>query len=196
MFKHAALLGTLALALAAAPALAQTKKELVAKVLQLQQPGIEAMATGMAQQPAMQIVQQVAPMLQRLPQERREAVSRDIDADLRKYTDEAVPLVRERARALAPSTIGALLEERFTEDELRQVIAILESPVNRKFQQMAPEMQKAISDKLVADTRAQVEPKARAMLEAVNRRVQALNAAPGAPGAPAAPATAGSGPRR
>lgn len=189
MFKHAALLGTFALALAAAPALGQTKKELVAKVLQLQQPGIEAMATGMAQQPAVQIVQQVAPLLQRLPQERREAVSRDIDADLKKYTDDAVPLVRERARALAPSTIGALLEERFNEDELKQLIAILESPVNRKFQQLAPEMQKVLSEKLVAETRAQIEPRARTMLDAVNRRVQALNTTPAAP-------AAASGPRR
>ncbi len=193
--KHAALWAALALALAAAPAQAQTKKELVAKVLQLQQPGIDAMATALAQQPAAQIVQQVGPMLQQLPQERREAASRDIDADLRKYTDEAVPLVRDRARALAPSTIGALLEERFNEDELKQIIAILESPVNRKFQQMAPDMQKAITEKLVAETRGQVEPKARAMAEAVNRRMQALNAP--APSAPAAPAPApAAGPRR
>ena len=53
----------LALALVAhSPSQAQAggKKELVAKVLQLQQPGIEAMARQMAEQPAMQLMQQYA----------------------------------------------------------------------------------------------------------------------------------------
>jgi hypothetical protein len=45
----------------------------------------------MAQQPAAMMMQQAAPVLQRLPAERREAVARDIEADVRKYTEEAVP---------------------------------------------------------------------------------------------------------
>jgi uncharacterized protein len=177
-----------ALALAPALVLAQAagngKKELVARVLQLQQPGIENMATAMAQQPVAQIVQQAGPILQRMPQDRREAVGRDIDADLRKYAEEAVPIVRARAVKLAPSTIGALLEERFSEDELKQLIGILESPVNRKWQGMAPDMQKAISEKLLAETRAEIEPKARAMAETINKRLLAAAQASGAASAP------------
>ena len=147
------------------------EKELVAKVLKLQQPGIEAMARGMAEQPAMQMMQQAGAALQRLPAERREAVARDIEADVRKYAEETVPLVRERANKLTPSTIGALLEERFTEDELRQVIAILESPVNRKFQSMAPDMQRAIGEKLIAEVRPLVEPKLRALDQSMGKRL-------------------------
>jgi uncharacterized protein len=192
MNKHTALAGLLVLGLCtgSGAAWAQSKKELVAKVLQLQQPGVEAMATQMAQQPIAQIVQQVSPLLQRMPAERREALSRDIDADMRKYAEEAVPIVRERAVKLAPSTIGVLLEERFSEDELKQLIALLESPVNRKWQGMAPDMQKAIAERLVADVKPQIDPKARALGESVNRRMQAANPA----NAPA-PAAA-SGPRR
>ncbi len=150
---------------------AQTKKELVAKVLQLQQPGIETMARSLTQQPAAQLMQQASPALQRLPAERREAVARDIEADLRKYVEEAVPIVSERAVKLAPSTIGVLLEDRFTEDELKQIIAVLESPVNRKFQSMAPEMQRAITEKLVAETRPLIEPKVRVMEQSVAKRL-------------------------
>jgi uncharacterized protein len=164
----------LALALVAhSPSQAQAggKKELVAKVLQLQQPGIEAMARQMAEQPAMQLMQQAGQALQRLPAERREAVAKDVEADLRKYADEAVPIVRDRANQVAASTIGPILEERFTEDELRQVIAMLESPTIRKFQGMAGEMQKALVEKVVADTRAEIEPKARAMTASVSKRL-------------------------
>jgi len=160
--------------LAATPALAQTaptKKELVARVLQLQQPGIEAMARQIAQQPAMQIMQQAGAALQRVPQERRDALARDIEADVRKYVDESVPVVTQSAVRLAPSTIGALLEERFSEEELRQIIGILESPVNRKFQGMAQEMQRSIVEKLVAETRPAVEPKVRALQDSVAQRL-------------------------
>lgn len=183
---------------AAAPAPAPSspaKKELVAKVLQLQQGGIEAMARQLAEQPAMQLMQQAGAAIQRLPQERRDALARDIEADVRKYAEEATPLVRDRALRLAPSTIGALLEERFTEDELRQVIALLESPVNRKFQSMAPDMQRAIAEKLVTETRPDIEPKVRAMEQAVRARLTAAMPAASAPAAPA-PARPASGVRR
>ncbi len=169
---------------AAAPA-AVGKKELVARILQLQQPGIEAMARGLAEQPAMQLMQQAGQALQRMPTERREAVARDIEADLRKYAEEAVPIVTARATKLAPGTIGPLLEERFNEDELRQVIAMLESPVIRKFQGMAGDMQKVLTEKLVGETKADIEPKVRAMQQTVAKRL-GLPAQPAS--APAAPA--------
>jgi len=171
------------------------KKALVARVLELQQPGVEAMARQMAEQPAVQLMQQVRPLVQRLPAERREAVARDIEGDLRKFVEEATPIVRDRAIKLAPSTIGPLLEERLTEDELKQVIAMLESPVNRKFQQMAPDMQRAIGGKLIAETRGEIEAKVRALDQSVARRLgitpaagAASGARPAASGARAAPA--------
>lgn len=152
------------------------KKELVAKVLQLQQPGLEQMARTMAQQPAAMMLQQAAPVIQRLPAERRDALARDIEADVRKYVEEAVPMVTERALKLAPSTIGVLLEERFSEDELKQIIAMLESPVNRKFQSMGGDMQRAIAEKLVAETKPQIEPKLRALEQVVSKRLNTAQA--------------------
>lgn len=177
---------------AATPVAAPTsaaKKELIARVLKLQQPGVEAMAQQLAEQPARQLMQQAGQALQRVPAERREAVARDIEADIRKYVEEAAPLVRERALKLAPGTLGPLLDERFTEEELQQVIALLESPVNRKFQQLGPEMQRAIGEKLIAETRGEVEPKVRALDQSVATRLgMTAPAAAGAPTKPPAPA--------
>ena len=148
------------------------KKELVAKVLLLQQPAIELVARAMAEQPAQVLMQRAGPLLQqRIPPDKREAVARDIQADLKKYVDEAVPVVRDRAVALAPSTIGVLLDERFTEDELKQLIAIIESPVNRKFQALGGEMQKDLTEKLVAETKPIIEAKVRALDRAVAGRL-------------------------
>ena len=177
-------------AAAAAPAavpaapVSPAKKALVAKVLLLQQPGIEGMARTMVEQPALQLMQQAGQALQqRVPAEQREAVGREIQADLRKYVDETTPLVRDRAIKLAPSTIGAILEQKMTEEELKQVVQILESPVNKKFQSLSGDMQRAIAEKLVADTQPLVQPKLQAVQQSVGKRLGLTpNAAASAPG--------------
>lgn len=180
---------------AAAPAPASAaKKELVAKVLQLQRPGVEAMARQLAEQPAMQLMQQAGQALQRVPEDKRQALARDIEADIRQYVEDAGPLVRDNAVRLQPETIGPLLEERFTEDELREVIRILESPANRKFQQMGSDMQRALGEKLIAATREQVEGKVRALDQAVARRLNAAMPPQQGSGRPAAGAASGAKP--
>ncbi len=180
---------------AATPAPASAaKKELVAKVLQLQRPGVEAMARQLAEQPAMQLMQQAGQALQRVPEDKRQALARDIEADIRQYVEDAGPLVRDNAVRLQPETIGPLLEERFTEDELREVIRILESPANRKFQQMGSDMQRALGEKLIAATREQVEGKVRALDQAVARRLNAALPPQQGSGRPAAGAASGARP--
>jgi hypothetical protein len=189
----------LALVLAAATAAhAQStpaKKELVARILKLQQPGIETMARALVEQPAGELLGNAASALPaRVAKEKQDAVAKEIQADVQKYLDETVPLVQGRAVKLAPTTIGALLEEKFTEDELKQIVSIIESPVYGKFQRMGEDMQKALTDKLVADTRSSVEPKVRALEQTVAKRLGVTSPAPGpatsgAPRAPVKPAS-------
>ena len=75
--------------------------------------------------------------------------------------------MRAQAVKLAPSTVGALLDEKFTEEELKQLIAIIESPVNKKFAQMGGEFQKSLGEKLVAQTQASVTPKVKALEQSI-----------------------------
>ena len=164
-------LSVLALLLVATGVLAQpttSKKELVARILVLQQPAIEQTAQTLVERPAAQLQQQAGLAMQtRVPPEKREAMAKLIQDDLKKYVDEVAPLVRQQAVKLAPTTIGVLLEEKFTEEELKQLIAIIESPVNRKYAQMGSEFQKALGEKLVAQTQPIVEPKVKVLEQAV-----------------------------
>jgi hypothetical protein len=145
-----------------------TKSELINKILKLQQTAIEQVAQSLAERPAMQLMQQASVALQtRVPPEKREAVAKAVQADLKKYADEVGPLVRQKAVQLAPSTVGALLEQRFTEDELKQLVAIIESPVNIKYQQMGGDLQKVLAEKLVTETQVAVQPKVKALEQAV-----------------------------
>ena len=190
------LLGQSGLVYAQAAASSPAKKELVARVLTLQMPAIEGMARVLAEQPAAQMMQQANMVLQnRIAPEKREAMGKEIQADLKKYVDEAVPLVRDRALKLAPSTVGALLEEKFTEDELKQLLAIIESPINKKFQQLGGDMQKALAEKLVPEARGLIEPKIKALDQAIVKRLGIQPppaAAPVAPDKAKAPAKAAS----
>jgi hypothetical protein len=157
------------------------KKELVAKVIALQQPAIDAMAQSIGQQSITRLLLAANNAMQsRVPADKREAVAKSIDAEARKYLAEVVPLLREHATKLAPAALGPILEEKFSEDELRQIAAWLESPVNKKYQQVAPELQTSLGQKIVADTRSSVEPK----LKALDQRVAGLLGVPPPKGAP------------
>ena len=167
-----------------------SKKELVQKVLQQQQPGLEIVARGLVEKPAAQMMQAAGRALQsEVPADKREAVAKAIEADVRKYVDEALPLVRERAIKAAPSTIGAVLEEKFSEDELKQLIAWFDSPVNKKYQQLSGEMQQSFVQKVVADSKPLIEPK----IQALEQKVRASLGVPAATGKVGAPAKAASG---
>lgn len=186
-----ALVLPLAATQAQSPAPSPAKKELVGRILKMQQPGIEGMARNLVEQPAMELLGNAASALPaRVAKDKQDAVAKEIQADVRKYLDEAVPLVQGRAVKLAPGTIGNLLEQKFSEDELKQVVAIIESPVYVKFQRMGDDMQKVLVEKLVAETRTTIEPKVRTLEETVARRLgvtaPAQGAAPKAGAKPAA----------
>jgi hypothetical protein len=177
------------LGVVSAPAVAQSKKELIDRIVLLQQPGVEAMARSMGEQPAAQLVMQARQIIQNVPADKRDAAVKNIDAELKKYGDDVVPLLRDRAVKIAPTIIGPELDKNFNEDELKQVINWLESPVVKRFQDLSPNLQRSLSEKLVNDTRAQVEPKLAALEAAMAKQLGVTPA--GAAGAPApAPAAA------
>lgn len=162
------------------------KKELIQRLLVLQQPGIEGLARNLVEQPAAAMMQAAGRALQQVPAEKREAIGKSIEADVKKYVDESNPVVRDRAVKLAPSTIGAAMDEKFSEDELKQLVAWLESPVNKKYAQLGADIQKNFTEKLVAESRPTVEPK----LQALETKVRASLGVPAGGAADAAPAPA------
>ena len=91
--------------------------------MRLQQSDIEGFARTVVERPAAQMMREAGLALQQqqTPQEKREAAGKAIEAEVKKYVDEAYPIVRDRALKLAPSTIGAGLEAKMTEDELKQL---------------------------------------------------------------------------
>ena len=181
----------IAIFLASAASAQGTKKELVQRVLQAQQFEIDNVSRSIVERPAAQMMQDASLAVQRqVPVEKREAIGKSIEAEVRKYIDESYPLVRERAVRIAPTTIGAVLEEKMSEDELRQLVTWLESPANKKFQQLGPDMRNSFIQKVLAESRPVVDPK----IQALDGRIRVILGLPPAAPAPAA-ASAPAGPR-
>ena len=156
------------LLVASLSAQAQTKKELVQKLIDVQQASLENTARGLTENPARQLVaaaQQV--IVQGVPEDKREATAKQVDAEIKKYLDAANPIVRASTLKQSQAAVAPLIEEKFTEDELKQLVGMLDSPVLKKYQGLLPEMSKTLVDKVVADARPQVDPKLQATQNAI-----------------------------
>ncbi len=163
MRKIKLVLLTLALA-GSSMAMAQDKAALVKQFIDLQTPGIESLARGLVEQSSAPLAQAGSQYLQtQVPADKREAAAKAADAELKRYFDEVYPTVRDKAMQVAPAALAPLLDQAFTEDELRQLLAWISSPLAKKYQELNPKMQEALTEKVVLETRAGVEPKLRAL---------------------------------
>lgn len=166
-------------AAAPAPAASPAKKELVQRVLKLQQPGVDRLATAMTEEPALLLGGHASEIIAaKVTRERQEAIAREVRDEIQKYLKETAPQVRKSAQQLAPGTIGPMLEAQFSEEELKQIIVLLESPAFAKYQQFGGEMQQALQARLVAETRATVEPRVQALEKAIGDKLKAVTSAP------------------
>ncbi|MEO6277732.1 DUF2059 domain-containing protein [Roseateles sp.] len=145
----------IALALSAGSTLAQpspAKKVLIDKIVALQQQGLaDGLAANIIQGPLSQLTQAGRGALQQMPAEKREATAKAMDADLKKFVEENVPYLKDKISKAVPNTASALLDERFSEDELKQVLVWAESPVSQKFGLASVELQKAVAQKVMAE---------------------------------------------
>jgi uncharacterized protein len=164
----------IALATAMVGAHAQTKEDLAKRIIELQRPAFENVGRTAAALPANQMMQVAASSLRRVPADQREKVGKQMESDVRQFHADVEALLRQRAVALAPATVQPLLLEKFSESELKQLVAWFETPVAKKFQDVSPEFTAALSRKLVAETRGDVGPKLKALQETLNGRLTAV----------------------
>jgi len=149
----------------------QTKRELVAKLVQLQQTGIENIGLQIAVQTSQRFLQAAGQVIPRLAADKREAAAKDVQAEVKKFYDDVEPLLRKRAVDIAATMLVPLYEERFSEDELKQVIAWLESPVSKKLQQLDAELGGKLAQRVMADTGSAVEPRLKTLEANLSKRL-------------------------
>ena len=174
-FVFAAVLAA-GLAFASTGTMAQDgKRALAVKLAQIQQ---KADGGAMAEQLTASAVQ---PLLmnwsQRLdetvPPARQKDVRDKLDVELKKFTDNTEKTIEAQVAKSAEPALVPIFMEKLTEDEMRTIIAYLESPVSAKFQSLGPEAASAWAKQVVDATRTGVESGQKNFDAAANRIVNA-----------------------
>jgi hypothetical protein len=136
-----------------------SKKALLDRLVALQQPGMDDLTRSLTLQPVQQMSAFAQQALDRVPEAKREATIARVEGLLKQYADEVAPIAKDKAAKLAQSSLAPLLHERFSEDELRQLLVALENPAFKKYQSVMPEVSNAVRMQAVNELRPLVEPK-------------------------------------
>lgn len=155
----------------AAAAASPAKQELAQQILK--RLNMDAIGETMLSAPVTDALQQARGLLQgRVATEKRDATMLELSGQARKFMADVGPITRASADKLMPTTVQPMLTERFSEDELRQILAILDSAVRKKFEDMLPEMKKKLGESVAADTGPVVNPKLKSLQEDIGLRLR------------------------
>ena len=107
-----------------------------------------------------------------VPQERKDKTMKDIGTDVQKYIDITMPVAIASAKKFTGPSVAPILAQNFSNDELRQLIALLESPIKDRFEKLVPQMENAVGQKVQSDIAPQVNKNIQAMTEAVGTKLR------------------------
>lgn len=168
------------------PATAQNtdaKRALAQKISQIQQKSdSEALAEQLTASAVQPLLASWSERLdETVPPARQKDVRDKLDVELKKFADTSRKAIEGQTSKAADAALVPLLMEKLSEDEMKTVIAYLESPAAAKFQALGPEATTAWAKKVVEATRAPVESAAKTFEAAANRIIAAPAPAPRSP---------------
>lgn len=165
------------------------KLEWAAKAVALQQgPELERLVGQLADSATQDILQNWGPRLQSdVPPARIEQAKEGLNAELKKYFDDVSYTITNKVGKASNTALIPAYMERFSLDELKQIVAFFESPAVKKYQLAAPELGNLFVKQLIEETRADVTARTRQFDDAATK---IMGAAP-APRSPTAGPAAG-----
>ena len=163
-----------------------SKKVLATKLAQMQ---AKSDGATMANQLTAEAVQlPLSTWSQRLdesvPPARQKDVRDKLDVELKKFADNTHKAIDAQVSKAAESALVPLFMDKLSEDEMKTIIAYMESPASAKLQALGADATDAWAKRIIDSTRSQVEASAKTFESAADRIVKA--AAGGASGAAAA----------
>ena len=178
----------------AAPApVSDTAKALAARMVALQSgPEMERTVYQLTSGAMQPLIAKWAPKMEALPAAKQEKAREQLNAELKKVGDGTRKIIETQMTKSAGSVLEKAYLERFTEDELKAMVAMFEAPVFKKYQSLAPELGNLWVKDVVDNSREAVFAQDKAFDEAAAKIVGEAPAAPKQPTAkpPAKPAPA------
>jgi hypothetical protein len=153
------------------------KQKLIDRVLVLLHP--ENAVVGMVRRPAGEALQNsnVALHQAHLTQEKIDKTMKDISADVKLYMDSALPIAVASAKKNSTPSLSPLLAQNFSSEELRQLIALLESPIKAKFEALSPQIERAIGEKVAGEVGPEINKQIATLNQNVGTKLRAATLA-------------------
>lgn len=163
-----------------------SKTELAKKVVALQQgPELDRLVNQLAGVTAQELIAKWGPKMETtVPKAKQQKASEDLNAELKKYTDDAGQLIGKQVNKVSTESLVPVYAERFTLEELQQLAAFFESPAIKKYQATAPELGNLFVQKLVEASRPDVVARIKQFDDAA-AKIVGTSPAPGAAKPPA-----------
>lgn len=140
-----------------------SQRELATKLVALQRgPEMERMAfqlTGSAVQP---VIAKWAPKLENMPKADQEKARDQLNTELKTLGDSTRKIIETQMDKSADSTLLPAYIERFSEDEMKELVTLFESPAFKKYQTAAPELGNVWIKDVVDNSRTVVDEKTNA----------------------------------
>ena len=146
------------------------------ELLKADSPALTEQLTATAVQPV------VANWLQRLdesvPPAKQKEVRDKLDVELKKYAESTQKAIEAQVNKAGEAALVPIFMDKLTEEDMKTIIAYLESPVSTKFQALGPEATNAWAKRVIDATRGSVETGAKNFDTAANRIVGASTGSP------------------
>jgi hypothetical protein len=138
---------------------------------------LDTVGLQMLQAPVADMLRQSRVVVQsRVPADKQDATMQDITTEANQFVAQEAPALRASTQSVVQASVAPLLAQKFSEDELKQLAALLESPVLAKFEALVPELKRTVGENVAKANAGQIQPK---MTELQNRVGLRLRAAAG-----------------
>ena len=157
------LIGAFTFSVSASAQSVDKKRDLAAKLAALQQgPESESIVQQLTASVVQPRINALGPKFEsQVPKDRQPAVREKLGAELNKFGKDVHDTIAVEIKKAATEVLVPAYSERFSEDELRQLVTFFNSPVIKKYQAAAPELGNMVVHKTVEDTTAVIQQKSK-----------------------------------
>ena len=131
---------------------ADPKLEWATKAVALQQgPELERLVNQLADSAAQDVLQAWAPKLQaNVSKEKMEQARESLNRELKKYFDDVYKSINSKTTKVSTDALVPAYMQRFSLEELKQLVGFFESAAVKKYQAAAPELGNVFVQQLIA----------------------------------------------
>ena len=142
---------------------ADSKLEWATRAVALQQgPELDRLIGQLAESSSQNVVQNWgAKMRANVPQAQIEKAAASLNVELKKYNDDVSRIIKDKVTKASTDSLIPAYMERFSVEELKQLVAFFESPAIKKYQAEAPAFGGIFVNQLILETRSDVAARAK-----------------------------------